>query len=104
MFEEVSGDFRRGGGVARRARKLHGHLLRAFPGSGLACLRALSSQSSNGSCQQQQHSSSSALQTSPPSLVCTPSKMAGIPVPFSDIAKPANDLLTKDFYHVQAGQ
>jgi len=28
--------------------------------------------------------------------------MAGIPVPFSDIAKPANDLLTKDFYHVQA--
>ena len=45
--------------------------------------------------------------------------MAGIPVAFSDIAKPANDvgrfstlamlvltrqqLLTKDFYHVQAG-
>jgi len=28
--------------------------------------------------------------------------MAGIPVPFADIAKPANDLLTKDFYHVQA--
>lgn len=28
--------------------------------------------------------------------------MAGIPVPFSDISKPANDLLTKDFYHVQA--
>jgi len=28
--------------------------------------------------------------------------MAGIPVPFSDIAKPANDLLNKDFYHVQA--
>ncbi|KAL9109397.1 MAG: hypothetical protein Q9227_005904 [Pyrenula ochraceoflavens] len=29
--------------------------------------------------------------------------MAAIPVPFSDIAKPTNDLLNKDFYHTQAG-
>ncbi|ETI22020.1 hypothetical protein G647_06090 [Cladophialophora carrionii CBS 160.54] len=28
--------------------------------------------------------------------------MPGIPVPFSDIAKPANDLLNKDFYHTTA--
>ncbi|KAI1629702.1 voltage-dependent anion channel [Exophiala viscosa] len=28
--------------------------------------------------------------------------MSGIPVPFSDIAKPANDLLNKDFYHTTA--
>jgi len=28
--------------------------------------------------------------------------MSGIPVPFSDIAKPANDLLSKDFYHTTA--
>ncbi|KAJ9498342.1 Mitochondrial porin [Exophiala xenobiotica] len=28
--------------------------------------------------------------------------MSGVPVPFSDIAKPANDLLNKDFYHTTA--
>ncbi|KAL9621099.1 MAG: hypothetical protein Q9160_004484 [Pyrenula sp. 1 TL-2023] len=28
--------------------------------------------------------------------------MAAIPVPFSDITKPANDLLTRDFYHTSA--
>ncbi|KAK5044969.1 hypothetical protein LTR84_010341 [Exophiala bonariae] len=28
--------------------------------------------------------------------------MSGIPVPFGDIAKPANDLLNKDFYHTTA--
>jgi hypothetical protein len=65
------------------------------------------------------------LLLNPPSFSSSISpKMAGIPVPFSDIAKPANDvspreflslfpiearmltaqqLLTKDFYHVQAG-